>query len=86
MKDVFIKSGSFDEVQAVVKQIKKDTVKDQDLEKPVTKHILKEVWKWDECGPQTYMIFRTNALRCAVVSGVFVWFCNCVVHVVYLAP
>lgn len=51
MKDTFLKTGSFDEVDATVKQLRSNKVKDEDLEKPVTKFMLKEVWKWDECGP-----------------------------------
>lgn len=51
MKETFLKTGSFDEVEAIVKQLRSNKVQDQDTEKPVTKHMLKEVWKWDECGP-----------------------------------
>lgn len=48
MKETWIKTGSFQEVEAVIKHIRSKKVKDDELEKPVTKHMLKEVWKWDE--------------------------------------
>ena len=51
MKETFLKTGSFEEVLATVKQIRSKSVKDEDTEKPVTKLMLKEVWKWDEYKP-----------------------------------
>lgn len=51
MKETFLKTGSFEEVLATVKQIRSKSVKDEDTEKPVTKLTLKEVWKWDEYKP-----------------------------------
>lgn len=54
MKTTFLKTGSFDEVEAVVKQLRSRSVKDQDTEKPVTKTMLKEVWKWDEYWAQKF--------------------------------
>ena len=51
MKEVWLKTGSFDEVEAMVKRIRSQKVKDTDKEKPVTKKMLKEIWHWDECWP-----------------------------------
>lgn len=51
MKEIFLKTGSFSEVDAMVQQLQNNSVKDQDTEKPVTKHMLKELWKWDESCP-----------------------------------
>ena len=49
MKEAFLKSGQFADVHAVVKQLRTKKVKDEDTEKPVTKLMLKEIYKWDEC-------------------------------------
>ena len=45
----FLKTGQFSDVHAVVKQLRTKKVKDEDAEKPVTKLMLKEIYKWDEC-------------------------------------
>jgi alpha-N-acetylglucosamine transferase len=49
MKEAFLKTGQFSDVHAVVKQLRTKKVKDEDTEKPVTKLMLKEIYKWDEC-------------------------------------
>lgn len=49
MKETFLKTGSFDEVEATVRQIRSRKVTDTDTEKPVTKKMLKEQYFWDEC-------------------------------------
>jgi hypothetical protein len=40
MKEVLLQTGSFEEVDL--------SVKDQDTYKPVTKTMLREIYKWDE--------------------------------------
>ena len=52
MKETFLKTGSLQEVDIVVQRMSNQSVKDQDTEKPVTKLMLKEIYKWDECCPQ----------------------------------
>ena len=49
MKETFLKTGSFDEVEATVRQMRSRKVTDTDTEKPVTKKMLKEQYFWDEC-------------------------------------
>ena len=49
MKEAFLKTGQFSDVHAGVKQLRTKKVKDEDTEKPVTKLMLKEIYKWDEC-------------------------------------
>ena len=49
MKETFLKTGSLQEVDIVVQRMSNQSVKDQDTEKPVTKLMLKEIYKWDEC-------------------------------------
>lgn len=54
MKETFLKTGSLQEVDIVVQRMSNQSVKDQDTEKPVTKLMLKEIYKWDECCPQNF--------------------------------
>ena len=54
MKETLLKTGSLQEVDIVVQRMSSQSVKDQDTEKPVTKHMLKEIYKWDECCPQNF--------------------------------
>ena len=54
MKATFLKTGSLQEVDIVVQRMSNQSVKDQDTEKPVTKLMLKEIYKWDECCPQNF--------------------------------
>ena len=63
LKEAFLKTGQFSDVQAVVKQLRSKKVKDEDTEKPVTKQMLKEIYKWDECCPQTGMCNLTVSLN-----------------------
>ena len=51
MKETFLATGSLKEVTLFVKRMQSKSVKDTDKEKPVTKTMLKEEWKWDEWGP-----------------------------------
>ena len=48
MKEVLLQTGSFEEVDLVVQRMQSQSVKDQDTYKPVTKTMLKEIYKWDE--------------------------------------
>ena len=57
MKETFLKTGSLQEVDIVVQRMSNQSVKDEDTEKPVTKLMLKEIYKWDESYPQG---FETN--------------------------
>ena len=52
MKETFLKTGSLQEVDIVVQRMSNQSVKDEDTEKPVTKLMLKEIYKWDESYPQ----------------------------------
>ena len=70
MKETFLQTGSFEEVQATVKQIRSRSVKDQDTEKPVTKLMLKETWKWDEWGPQFHDVMHEAILMYVFVKCV----------------
>lgn len=71
MKETFLRTGSFEEVQATVQQIRSRSVKDQDTEKPVTKLMLKETWKWDELGPQFHNVMHEAILIYALVKLLF---------------
>ena len=51
MKLAFIRTGSLKEVDMVAEQIRKKQVKAIDVEKPVTRQMLAEIYKWDQSRP-----------------------------------
>lgn len=48
LKEAWLKSGSLDAVDACATQLRSHAVKEKNVEKPVTKKMLAEVYHWDE--------------------------------------
>lgn len=48
LKEALIKTGSLSEVDACASQLRSHAVKEKNVEKPVTKKMLAEVYHWDE--------------------------------------
>lgn len=48
MKLAFLQSGCFEDVDMIAEQVRVRQVKDTDTEKPVTKQMLSEIYKWTE--------------------------------------
>ena len=62
MKETFLKTVSFDEVEATVREIRSRKVTDTDTEKPVTKKMLKEQYFWDECLAEMFMCLPATCM------------------------
>ena len=59
LKETLLKTGSLDEVDACASQLRSHAVKEKNVEKPVTKKMLAEVYHWDEflgCKHRSCMI------------------------------
>ena len=59
LKETLLKTGSLDAVDACASQLRSLAVKEKNVEKPVTKKMLAEIYHWDEfsgCKQRSIMI------------------------------